>query len=70
MNISYIRMGEGKDLVFLHGYLASKESFYPQISYFSRFFRGCNINKPLCGKNGFQINECEIRMNQKNAVGA
>ena len=39
MNISYIRMGEGKDLVFLHGYLASKESFYPQISYFSRFFR-------------------------------
>ena len=25
--------------MFLHGYLSSKESFYPQISYFSRHFR-------------------------------
>ena len=36
--ISYLRKGEGEDLVLLHGYLASKESFYPQITYFSRFF--------------------------------
>ena len=25
--------------MFLHGYLSSKESFYPQIGYFSRHFR-------------------------------
>ena len=34
-----MQQGEGKDLVFLHGYLSSKESFYPQIGYFSRHFR-------------------------------
>lgn len=34
-----MQQGEGKDLVFLHGYLSSKESFYPQINYFSRHFR-------------------------------
>lgn len=39
MTLSYLREGTGRDLVFLHGYLASKESFYPQISYFSRHFR-------------------------------
>ena len=39
MNIAYLRRGEGKDLVFLHGYLSCKESFYPQIGYFSRHFR-------------------------------
>ena len=50
MNISYIRMGEGKDLVFLHGYLASKESFYPQISYFSRFFRVTALDFPGFGE--------------------
>lgn len=36
---SFVQCGEGKDLVFLHGYLASKESFAPQIAYFSRFYR-------------------------------
>ena len=39
MNSSFLQQGEGKDLVFLHGYLSSKESFYPQINYFSRHFR-------------------------------
>ncbi len=39
MTLSYIREGEGRDLVLLHGYLASKESFYPQIGYFSKHFR-------------------------------
>ena len=43
-------MGEGKDLVFLHGYLASKESFYPQISYFSRFFRVTALDFPGFGE--------------------
>ena len=30
--------GSGKPLLFLHGYLSSKESFYYQIKYFSRWF--------------------------------
>ena len=29
----------GKDLLFLHGYLSSKEAFTAQIEYFSRFYR-------------------------------
>lgn len=37
--VSLLQWGEGKDLVFLHGYLASKESFLPQIEYFSKFYR-------------------------------
>ena len=35
----FIRRGEGRDLVMLHGYLSSKESFAPQIEYFSKFYR-------------------------------
>lgn len=38
MKISSIKKGEGKDLVFLHGYLASKECFLGEIEYFSKFF--------------------------------
>ncbi len=38
-SVSLLQCGEGKDLVFLHGYLASKESFMPQINYFSKFYR-------------------------------
>ena len=37
--ISFIQKGKGKDLLFLHGYLSSKEAFRAQIEYFSRFFR-------------------------------
>ena len=32
-------MGKGKDLVFLHGYLSSKEAFAAQLRYFSKFYR-------------------------------
>ncbi len=39
MKDCYLQQGEGKDLVLLHGYLSSKESFYPQITYFSKYFR-------------------------------
>ncbi len=39
MRFSYLQQGEGKDLVFLHGYLASKENFYGQINYFSKQYR-------------------------------
>ena len=34
-----MQKGKGKDVVFLHGYLSSKESFSAQIAYFSKFYR-------------------------------
>lgn len=37
--VAFLQTGKGKDLVFLHGYLSSKEAFTAQICYFSRFFR-------------------------------
>lgn len=49
MKISLIRRGEGKDLVFFHGYLASKESFMPQIEYFSKFYRVTAFDFPGFG---------------------
>ena len=51
MNIAYLRRGEGKDLVFLHGYLSCKESFYPQIGYFSRHFRVTAPDVPGFGES-------------------
>ena len=38
-SVSLLQKGEGEPLVFLHGYLSSKESFYYQIERFSRRFR-------------------------------
>lgn len=50
--MSYIlQRGSGEDLVFLHGYLASKESFYPQLEYFSRFYRVTAFDFPAFGEN-------------------
>lgn len=49
---SMIQAGEGKDLVFLHGYLASKECFAPQIAYFSRFYRVTAFDFPGFGAGG------------------
>lgn len=37
--VSFIQKGKGKDLLFLHGYLSSKEAFGAQIAYFSKFYR-------------------------------
>ena len=52
--VSFLQTGSGKDLVFLHGYLSSKEAFTAQINYFSKFFRvtaidfvGFGGSKPL-----------------------
>ena len=45
-----ITCGRGRDLVFLHGYLASKESFYPQIEYFSKFYRVTALDFPGFGQ--------------------
>ena len=50
MKLSYLQRGEGEDLLFLHGYLASKESFYPQISYFSKFYRVTALDFPGMGQ--------------------
>lgn len=44
-----VRCGRGKDLVFFHGYLSSKESFYPQIEYFSKFYRVTAFDFPGFG---------------------
>ncbi|MBQ9728348.1 MAG: alpha/beta hydrolase [Clostridia bacterium] len=38
-DVSFLQKGEGKDLVFFHGYLSNKEAFVSQVEYFSRFFR-------------------------------
>lgn len=46
-DVSYLRKGEGKDLVFLHGYLSSKEAFLPLAEYFSRFYRVTALD--FCG---------------------
>lgn len=51
MNVSVLQTGEGKDLVFLHGYLADKNSFYPQIEYFSRFYRVTAFDFPGFGQS-------------------
>lgn len=45
-----ITCGRGKDLVFMHGYLSSKESFYPQIEYFSRFYKVTAFDFPGFGE--------------------
>ncbi len=49
MRLSYLQKGEGRDLVMLHGYLSSKESFYPQIAYFSKFYRVTALDFPAFG---------------------
>ena len=53
-DVSFVQKGNGKDLVFLHGYLSSKEAFAAQIAYFSKFYRvtaidflGFGDSKPL-----------------------
>lgn len=51
MNISLLQKGEGRDLVFLHGYLSCKESFYPQIEYFSKFYRVTAFDFPGFGQS-------------------
>ena len=38
-DVSFLQKGKGKELLFLHGYLSSKEAFTRQIEYFSRFYR-------------------------------
>lgn len=36
--LSFIKRGEGKPLLLLHGYLSNKESFTSQIEYFSKYY--------------------------------
>lgn len=47
--LSYVQRGEGKDMVFFHGYLSSKESFAAQLGYFSRFCRVTALDFPGFG---------------------
>ena len=53
VNVPVIEMGEGKPLIFLHGFGCSKEFFISQLNYFSRYFKviaydlyGFGENKP------------------------
>lgn len=48
---SVLQCGEGKDLIFLHGYGASKECFLQQINYFSRFYRVTAFDFPGFGES-------------------
>lgn len=47
--LSFLQKGKGKDLVFLHGYLSSKECFAAQTEYFSRFCRVTALDFPGFG---------------------
>lgn len=47
----YLQRGRGKDLLFLHGYLSCKESFLPQIEYFSAQYRVTAVDLPGFGEN-------------------
>ncbi len=51
-DLSFIQKGKGKDMLFLHGYLSSKEAFIGQIEYFSRFYRVTAIDFLGFGKSG------------------
>lgn len=42
-------MGEGQDVLFLHGYLSKKESFYYQIKFLSQFYRVTAPDFPAFG---------------------
>lgn len=50
--MSFLQKGEGKDLVFLHGYMSDKNAFSLQIRYFSQFFRVTAIDFLGFGKSG------------------
>ena len=54
--VSFLQTGKGKDLLFLHGYLSSKEAFTAQINYFSKFFRVTAIDFLGFG-NSAKLNE-------------
>ena len=54
--VSFLQTGRGKDLLFLHGYLSSKEAFTAQINYFSKFFRVTAIDFLGFG-NSAKLNE-------------
>lgn len=46
-----MRCGEGEDVLFLHGYGASKESFYYQINFLKKYFRVTAVDFPFFGKS-------------------
>lgn len=45
--VPLIERGEGKEILFLHGYMSCKESFFYQITYFSKNYRV--IAPDICG---------------------
>ena len=51
-DVSFIQIGQGEDLVMLHGYLSSKEAFATQIAYFSKFYKVTAIDFLGFGNSG------------------
>jgi pimeloyl-ACP methyl ester carboxylesterase len=51
LKTSVLQRGQGKDLLFLHGYGASKECFLRQINYFSKFYRVTAFDFPGFGQS-------------------
>lgn len=49
--VSYLQKGTGKDLVFFHGYLSSKDAFFAQIEYFSKYYKVTAIDFLGFGKS-------------------
>ena len=50
-DLSFLQKGKGKDLLFLHGYMSSKEAFTQQVEYFSKFYRVTAIDFLGFGKS-------------------
>ncbi len=49
--MSVTQRGEGDNLLFLHGYLSCKESFYYQTEYFSKYYKVTAPDFPAFGKS-------------------
>lgn len=49
--VSYLQKGKGRELVFFHGYMSSKESFSAQIEYFSKYYKVTAIDFLGFGKS-------------------
>ena len=49
--VSYLQKGTGKELVFFHGFLSSKEAFFAQIEYFSKYYKVTAIDFLGFGKS-------------------
>lgn len=59
-DVSVLQKGTGQDLVFLHGYLSSKEAFARQVFYFSKFYKVTAFDFLGFGKSGELTNAFSV----------